>query len=212
MGKITFATGLALALGLAAAAPAFAQQAAAPAAPPAVSKDPKAAPAGVYNLDANHASVIARIPHGGGVSYSTMRFGVTKGVLNWDPANAAAIKLDVTVDTKPHFDPIVYRLGPDGEQMLNVAKFPTATFVSTAVRPTGAASADVDGNVTLLGVTKPGTIKVELVGAGKNNQGKPVVGFTGTLVLKRSDFGMTFLPNAIGDNVTVVVDGEFIGG
>lgn len=208
VAKISFAAGLALALGLAAAAaPVMAQQAA----PPAVSKSPAAAPAGTYNIDTNHASVVARVPHGGGVSYSVIRFGVTKAVLNWDPANAANIKLEATVDTKPHFDPIVYRIGPEAEQFLNVAKFPQATFVSKSVRQTGPAKADVTGDITLMGVTKPATIQVELVGAGKNNQGKPVVGFTGTMMLKRSDFGTPFLPNAVGNDVTVVLDGEFIG-
>ena len=210
MVKISFAAGLALALGLA-AVPALAQQGAA-APPPAVSKSPAAAPAGTYNIDPNHASVVARIPHAGGVSYSVVRFGVAKAVLNWDPANAANIKLEATVDTKAHFDPIVYRIGPDAEQFLNVAKFPQATFVSKSVRQTGPAKADVTGDITLLGVTKPATMQVELVGAGKNNQGKPIVGFTGTMMLKRSDFGTPFLPNAIGNDVTVVLDGEFIGG
>lgn len=197
------------ALGLAVAAPAYAQAPAA-AAGPAVSQDPAAAPAGEYNIDLNHSSVIARIAHGGGVSYSTLRFGVTKGVLAWDPANPERIKLDVAVDAKPHYEPIRYRIAPDGAPMLNVAQFPQATFTSTSVRRTGPNKADVSGNLTLLGVAKPAVIHVELVGAGKNNQGVPVIGFTGSMEIKRSDFGTPFLPNAIGDNVTLVLDGEFI--
>jgi polyisoprenoid-binding protein YceI len=212
VAKSAFATSLALALGLALAAPALAQQPARPAAPAAPSKDPAAAPAGTYNIDKNHSSVIARVPHGGGTSFSTMRFGVTQAVLTWDPANPANIKIQATVDTKPHYDPIVYRVGPEAQQMLDVAKFPTATFVSTAVKRTGPDKADVDGEVTLLGVTKPAVMHIELVGIGKNNQGAPVIGFTGTMELKRSDFGTPFLPNAIGDNVQLVLDGEFIKG
>jgi polyisoprenoid-binding protein YceI len=206
---LTIATSLALALGLAAAplAPALAQPAA-----PAASKDPAAAPAGTYNLDTNHSSVVARVAHGGGLSYSTMRFGVKQAVLNWDPANPANIKITATVDAKPHYDPIVYRLAPDAEQLLNAVKWPEATFVSTAVTPTGAAKADVQGNLTLMGQTKPAVMHMELVGAGKNNQGKPVVGFTGTMTVKRSDFGTPFLANAIGNEVTLVLDGEFLGG
>jgi polyisoprenoid-binding protein YceI len=211
MLKPLLATALTLALGVAITAPAAGQPAGNAPPPAAPSKDPAAAPAGVYNIDLNHSSVIARVPHGNGLSFSTMRFGVTKGVLTWDPANAANIKLDVAVDTKAHVDPIVYRLAPDAPQMLNAAMFPQATFVSSAVKRTGPAKADVEGQMTIIGVTKPAVIHVQLIGVGKNGQGKAIMGFTGSIDLKRSDFGKPFLPNLIGDNVELTVDGEFIG-
>ena len=119
-------------------------------------------------------------------SYSVLRFGVTKAVLNWDPANPAAMSLSATVDAKPHTDPIVYRIKP--EQILNVAQFPEASFVSTAVRQTGPASADVEGNLTVMGITKPEVIHVQIVGVGKSVFGHPSMGFTGRMDVKLSDF------------------------
>jgi polyisoprenoid-binding protein YceI len=191
-------------------APLLVQAAAAPAAPAGPSKDLTPAVAGTYNIDVMHSSVIARIPHSGGVSSSTMRFGVTKAALTWDPANVGAIKLDATVDAKPHYDPVVYRVTPESAQLLNVAQFPTANFVSTTVVKTGALKADVTGNLTLLGVTKPAVMHIELTGVGKNAQGAPILGFTGSMAIKRSDFGMTFLLPGVGDNVALTLDGEFI--
>lgn len=180
-----------------------------PAAAPVVTKDPASAIAGTYKLDANHASVIARIGHGGGFSYSTVRFGVKEGSLEWNPANIAASKVSVVVDTTPRYDPIKYGQDPAGPNFLNVAAFPTATFVSTSIEVTGATTGKINGNLTLLGVTKPVTIDASLVGAGKTGRGTPAIGFTGLMNIKRSDFGSTFAAAAVSDAINIVLDAEF---
>lgn len=211
MSRLLLTATLGLAIGLSAAA-AVAQAPAAPAAPPAqavVTKDPKAAIAGTYKLDKNHSSVVARIGHGGGFSYSTVRFGVTEGTLNWDPANIGASKLNVTVDMTPHYDPVVYGQDLKGPNFMNLAQFPTATFVSTGVRATGVTTGVITGDLSFRGQTKPVTINASLVGAGKTARGASTVGFTGEMKFKRSDFGFTFLAGAIGDEIEVVLDGEF---
>lgn len=190
----------------------LAQAPAAPPAPPAqavITKDPASAIAGAYKLDINHASVIARIGHAGGFSFSTVRFGVKEATLDWNPANVAGSKLNVVVDTTPRYDPIKYGQDPAGPNLLNVAAFPTATFVSTSIQVTGATTGKINGNLTLLGVTKPVTIDASLVGAGKTGRGVPTIGFTGTMNIKRSDFGSTFAAGAISDAITLVLDGEF---
>jgi polyisoprenoid-binding protein YceI len=181
----------------------------APQTAPVITKDPNSAIAGAYKLDINHASVIARIGHGGGFSFSTVRFGVKEGTLEWNPANVAGSKLNVVVDTTPRYDPIKYGQDPAGPNLLNVAAFPTATFVSTSIQVTGATTGKINGNLTLLGVTKPITIDASLVGAGKTGRGVPAVGFTGTTVINRSDFGSTFAAGAISNAITLVLDGEF---
>lgn len=195
------------------AAPALAQQGGAgrPAAPMAgVSKDPAAAPAGNYKLDPNHTSVIARLAHGGGFSYSTFRFGDVKGTLAWDPAKPEANRLNVSVAPKSIMSPVQGfsdELG--GERFLNTAKYPDATFVSTAFHRTGPNRATVDGNLTFMGVTKPITIDAELVGAGKNMRGVPTLGVTGRAHFKRSDFGFTAMNGPIGDEIELMLDAEF---
>ncbi len=209
MSKLLLPAVAALALSAGAA---MAQAPAAPATPPAqavVTKDPNSAIAGTYKLDANHASVIARIGHGGGFSYSTIRFGVKEGSLVWNPANIAASKINVVVDTTPRYDPIKYGQDPAGPNLLNVAAFPTATFESTSIQVTGATTGKITGNLTLLGVTKPVTIDASLVGAGKSARGTPSIGFTGLLNIKRSDFGSTFAAAAISDAINIVLDAEF---
>jgi polyisoprenoid-binding protein YceI len=180
------------------------------AAPAPVSKDPKAVAAGTYNVDPRHASVIARLGHGGGTSYSTFRFNTVSGTLTVDPANPNSSKVTINVDPKS-ITSSVAGFGDElgGERYLNAAKFPTATFVSTGVQSNGG-KATVNGNLTLMGQTKPVAAAVELVGSGKSMGGKPVVGFTGTARFKRSDFGFTTMVGPIGDEVELLIDIEFV--
>ncbi|MEO6340096.1 MAG: YceI family protein [Caulobacteraceae bacterium] len=180
-------------------------------APTPVSKDPKAVAAGTYKLDERHVGVIARIPHGGGTSYSVFRFDVASGSLTVDAANPNNSKVTITIDPKS-IKSNVAGFGDElaGDRYLNAAKFATATFTSTGVKASGA-KADVTGDLMLMGVTKPITAHMELVGSGQS-RGKPVVGFTGTAKFKRSDFGFTALMGPIGDDVELTIDAEFIQG
>ena len=179
------------------------------AAPAPVSKDPKAVVPGTYALDSRHVGVVARIPHGGGTSYSVFRFATVSGTLTVDAANPNNSKVTITVDPKS-ITSNVAGFGDElgGERYLNAAKFPTATFTSTGVKASGT-KADVMGDLTLMGQTKPVTAHIELVGSGKSMGGKPVVGFTGTAKFKRSDFGFTAMMGPIGDDVELTIDAEF---
>jgi polyisoprenoid-binding protein YceI len=194
-------------------APAWAQQGAPSAPRPAAagpSKDATAAAAGTYKLDPMHTSVVARVPHGGGMSFSTFRFGTTSGTLQWDPANIENSKVEITVEPKSIMTPVTGfadELG--GDRFLNAGKFPDAKFVSTSIRRTGPTKGQITGNLTFMGQTRPITVEAELVGAGSNMRGVPTVGFTGTTRFKRSDFGFSAMAPVIGDEITLVIDTEF---
>ena len=80
------------------------------------------------------------------------------------------------------------------DDLLNSGKFAKATFVSTSVTPTGKNAAgkdtaDVAGDLTMVGVTKPIVVKATFLGEGKDPWGGYRAGFEGTANLKRSDFG-----------------------
>lgn len=183
---------------------------AAPAAMAPASKDPAAAPAGNYKIDLEHSSVVARVPHRG-MSYNVLRFGVREGVLRWDAAKPTDINLNVTVDAKPYYAPIVYKILPEGPQSLDVAQFPEMKFVSTAIRVKGNGRATIEGNLTLMGVTKPATIDAELAGVGKSMEGASTVGFTGTMIVNTADFTDKMMAKMVG-KATIILDAEFIKG
>lgn len=92
--------------------------------------------------------------------------------------------------------------GPD---FFNVAEFPTMTFKSTKLNFSGENPASIEGNLTLLGVTKPLTLVLERwkCGPDMRTQGKRFqCGGNATGSFKRSEFGMKYgLPTAIGDDV-----------
>jgi polyisoprenoid-binding protein YceI len=89
----------------------------------------------------------------------------------------------------------------------NVQEFPTMTFRSTKVVFQGNDVASVEGNLTLLGVTKPVTLRMLRwkCGPDMRTQGKRYqCGGNATGSFKRSEFGMKYgLPAAIGDDVTL---------
>lgn len=168
--------------------------------------DPAAAPAGTYTIDARHTAVLARVPHGS-FSFEIFRFGAVEGTLTWDPANSAANSLNVTVATNSIATPVEgFAAELQEERFLNSAGHPNATFVSTAFRQVDATHAEVDGNFTLRGVTKPVTFSVELIGAGQNQRGTPTIGYRAVAPIEASDYGF---PSFIRGRSEIVVEGEF---
>ncbi|MGV0806149.1 YceI family protein [Mycolicibacterium setense] len=90
---------------------------------------------------------------------------------------------------------------------------PTATFVSTAVRPDGD-DYILDGDFTLKGVTKPVSLKLEYNGVNPGMGQGAVAGFEASVVLNRKDFGIDIdMPletggTVIGDKVTITLEIE----
>jgi polyisoprenoid-binding protein YceI len=180
-------------------APAFAQQ---------VSTDPTTAPAGAYHLDKKHASVTLKLSHMG-LSYYTMRFDGIDAGYTYDPANPAASKINVAIDPKSIDTDNVAFNTEIADQFLEAGKYPTISFVSTAVHPGAGGKGEVVGNLTFHGVTRPLTLDVVFNGAG-NPMGGPVrMGFSGIATIKRSDFGVTKYVPLVGDDVTVLIETEF---
>ncbi len=172
---------------------------------PTPTHDYKAAPAGKYQIDAKHTGLIARVPHLG-FSYSIFRFQTVSGDLNWNPANPKADSLTVTVDPKSITTAPVPGFSQEiQEKFLKVAQFPTATFTSTAFHPAGPTHGTVEGDLTLMGVTKHVTFDVDMIGDGKGFRG-PVIGVEATTRLDPKTYG---LPPFITGPIELVIDTEF---
>ena len=166
--------------------------------------------AGAYTLDKSHAKILWSTSHFG---FSTYHGEFTKfdAQLTLDPARPERSRLVVDVDTRSIStnDPALdkHLNAPD---FFNTAKFPGATFRSTAVRRTGPAAASVTGDLTLLGVTRPVTLDVTFNKAGENPVSKAyTAGFSAEGVIRRTEFGMSTYAPAIGDQVKLTISGEF---
>jgi polyisoprenoid-binding protein YceI len=117
--------------------------------------------------------------------------------------------VDVSIDAASvrtydatRLDPIV-----KGEKYFNVEKFPTITFKSSTVKFDGDKVVAVDGELTMLGVTKPVDLTVvNFTCAPHPFNKKPMCGGEATATIKRSDWGMTAgLPYAPADEVKLII-------
>jgi polyisoprenoid-binding protein YceI len=88
------------------------------------------------------------------------------------------------------------------------SKFPTASFMSTSWKKTGADTYDIAGDLTLRGITKPVVLKASLLGLGEGFQGAKLIGWEATTTIKKSDFGITAGTPALGDDVTLTINIE----
>ncbi len=96
-----------------------------------------------------------------------------------------------------------------GEDFFDVARHATISYRSTALKFDGEALTGADGELTLLGVTRPVALKVSAFKCGLHPLSrKQLCGADATATLRRSDFGMkAFLP-AVGDDVRIAIQIE----
>jgi len=97
----------------------------------------------------------------------------------------------------------------------DVEKFPTLTFASTRLQRAGDGELEVEGDLTIHGVTRKVTFAVEgPTPPAKDPWGKTRIGWSATTKINRKDFGLTW--NAaletggilVGDDVTLTLDVE----
>lgn len=180
----------------------------APAAPG--TKDAAKVTGGTYKVDGGHTQVVFAWDHMG-FSNNIGTIAEPTGTLTLDKANPAASKVSV------EFQIANLRTGvakldehlakPD---FFDAAKYPTATFVSTSVKPDGATGAEITGNLTLHGVTKPVTLDAEFYGAGVQPMSKKEnIGFVATGSIKRSDFGMGAYVPLVSDAIELKIIAAF---
>lgn len=174
-----------------------------------VSRDPVQAPAGRYQLDKRHASLVVRIPHLGGFSRYTMRFNGLDGAFDYDPANWRATRATITVDPAS-IDTEDAKFNTAIAGFLGVADFPQITFVTRAVEGQGPQGRLI-GDLTFHGVTRPVTLEATFNGVGPDMSGQGSrLGLSGRGRIKRSDFGVTAVSQFAGDDVDLEFEVEFV--
>jgi polyisoprenoid-binding protein YceI len=75
---------------------------------------------------------------------------------------------------------------------LAMEEYPQITFVATQVRQAGATTLEITGDLTIRGVTNSVTIPFEFEGAATDPYGNLRVGFEGSAVINRKDYGITW--------------------
>ena len=146
-----------------------------------------------------------------GYSTQVSRFNKTSGKVIYDKA-AKTGSVDIVIDTKSvdtgyaTFDEHI-----QGEDFLDTAKYPTATFKSTKVNFEGDKPTSIEGLLTLKGVTKPVTLTVSLFHAMPHPMlKKDAIGANAHVVVKRSEFNAGKYAPYVGDEVRIDVAVEAI--
>ena len=161
-----------------------------------------------YSVDPDHTYPNFEINH---LGFSTMhgRFGATSGKIVIDSA-AKSGSMDITIDaTSINTGHAKRDTHLKSEEFFNVGKFPTLTYKATKLKFDGDKLTGADGELTLLGVTKPVSLAVTAFKCGPHPMNKkPMCGANATATIKRSDFGLSTYVPAVADEVMISIEVE----
>jgi polyisoprenoid-binding protein YceI len=172
---------------------------------------PAVAGSEVFRLDPVHTRVAFRVDHAG-LSRAVGTFAGATGVLEFDPADWRAARLEVRLPlasldlgdadwTRKVLEPA----------FLDAGDHPEAHFVSTAVEPTGPDQARVTGQLSLRGRSLPLVLDVRLNALKRHPLTfRRTAGFSATARLDRRSFGIDTWPNVIGHEVELLIEAEAI--
>lgn len=161
-----------------------------------------------YSVDARHTFASFEVSH---LGFSTQRgrFNKTAGKIVLD-LQAKTGSVDIVIDAASvdtGLDKLEEHLR--GEDFFNAEKFPTVTFKSRAVKFSGDKPSAVEGDFTMLGVTKPVTLTINAFNCGVHPiNKKDLCGADAVAVVKRSEFGMTKYVPGVGDEVKLFIQVE----
>ncbi|MER2505345.1 MAG: YceI family protein [Azonexus sp.] len=176
----------------------------------AAAASPALAAPETYVVDGTHTFARFSYSHFG---YSTQlsRFDKTTGTVVFDKA-AKTGTVDIVIDAKSvDTGYATFNEHIQGEDFLDTAKHPTATFKSTKVVFEGEKPAKVEGNLTIKGVTRPVTLTVTSFQAMPHPMlKKDAIGANAFTMIKRSEFNAgKYAPN-VGDDVRIDIAIEAI--
>ena len=157
-----------------------------------------------YRIDPVHSFIIFRVKHlNTGFAYG--RFNTFSGTFVVDERNPANSSIELEIDANSvdtgNSQRDDHLRNPD---FFNARQFPKITFKSTRVRKLNDTTVEVQGNLTMRGVTRPITARVTFTGKGRNQRGQEIIGFETTFTIRRSLFNINYgLYGGLDDEVRV---------
>ncbi len=146
-----------------------------------------------YTIDPNHTYPSFEADHMGGVSVWRGKFEKSSGKITLDRA-AKTGTVDITIDTTSlDFGHNKMNEHAMSKEMFNVEQFPTATYKGNTIKFQGDTPVSVEGQLTLLGVTKPVTLTINKFKCIPHPMLKrEVCGADASASFKRTDFGLNY--------------------
>jgi polyisoprenoid-binding protein YceI len=166
--------------------------------------------ADTYTIEPGHTSVMFAFHHFG-LSTFHGKFTKAKGAVTLDQAQRKG-SADITIDASaivtgvPKLDEHLR-----SEDFFEVEKYPTIAFKSQDFVFKGDTLAEVRGNLTVRGITKPVTLKVTSFVCKEHPLMKaPACGADATATVQRSDFGLTAYLPGVSDEITLTIEVEAV--
>jgi len=162
-----------------------------------------------YKIDSEHATIIYRVTHFN-VGNAYGRFNRPTGTIAYDKSDPS--KSSFTFEVKAeNVDTAnekrdAHLKSPD---FFDAKQFPLITFKSSSVKADGD-NFQITGDLNLHGVSKQITVPLKKTGESDTGKMGYRTGWQAEVDLKRSEFGMTGMQGAIGDDVHLVISFEAV--
>jgi len=166
----------------------------------------------VIDTKGQHAFIQFKVKHLG-YSWLLGNFNSFSGSFTFDAekpsTNSASVNIDVNSVFTNHAERDKHLRSAD---FFDVAKYPTASFVSTGYEDKGNGHGILKGKLTLRGVSKEIAIDVHQIGTGNDPWGGYRRGFEGTTTLHLSDYNMPYAAKLgpVAENVELYLSIEGI--
>jgi len=170
-----------------------------------------------YTFEKDHTDVRASWDHLG-MSRQSARFLDVKGglKLELEEPETSTVEVSIKVGSGSTGGKELDEILTKSKDFFDAATFPEITFKSTSVKTTSAKTAEVVGDLTINGVTKPATLDVVWNFVGEHPLGaiNPVykdvyaVGFSATTQILRSDWGITRTVPYVSDEIKISIETE----
>lgn len=163
----------------------------------------------VLDTEGAHAFIQFKIKHLG-FSWLWGRFDTFNGTFTVDEDQIENSSVNATIQVASlntnHAERDKHLRSSD---FFDAQQFPTATFTSTRVERTGELTANIHGNLTLKGVTRPVILKATYIGSGKDPWGGFRAGFEASTEIELKDFNINYDlgPASTSAEVLISVEG-----
>ena len=144
-----------------------------------------------FQVDKAHSEVDFQVRHL--ITKVRGRFTDYSGAIEFDQGNPAHSKVDFTIQSasidtaEPKRDAHLR-----SDDFFAAETFPTLTFTSTKITPRRGDLYDVEGDLTIRGITKRVVLPVTHLGIAKDPWGNEKLGFEAETTIDRKDFGLTW--------------------
>ena len=164
-----------------------------------------------YNIDPGHTYPSFEADHLG-LSFWRGKFTKTTGKVQLDRGSSTGGSIEITIDASSiDFGHAKMNENARGKDMFNIEQFPTVTYKSRALKFEGDKLVAVEGDMTLLGVTKPMPLKVTHFKCMMHPMLKrEVCGVDASGRFDRSDYGLSYGVPRFSPEVKLQIQAEAI--